>query len=529
MNEDAERADGSRIWAILWAGKYIIAASVVVFLVLAYLYTASQSKVYQATAILQVNVASNQPASVDTTATNQALAQDYATLLGSPGLLSAIRPQVDSGRLSTSTLQAHITATAQPNSSLVQLQTTAASPQAAQQLAGQVAQGFLGYLQSSAASRTTQLQTQDEQSISTLSSEIAALQAQPSSVANAQKLTSLRASLQALITQNEALVASGLAQGTSATLAGPPVAAYSPISPRRSLNLLGGLILGLILGVALAWARHLLRPEVQTAEDAAAEVGWRVLASIPLKPKLRGDDPSVVEAYRILSTRLSMTMRQRGQQVITVTSFGPQVGKTSTIKGLGEALAESGHRVLMVDGDMRAASLSSTYGFSRRAGLVDVLQGALPAEPATVHIEGSLYMLPTRPSRINAARLLSGPQTGDLVAELRRGYDYILLDTPPIAALADGLILTAMSDIVVFVVRAHLTRPADLRAASASLAQNTTPVEGMVVFEEIETDLYYPLPENGTAKATTVAMAARGPRTARLESSIARTGAESGE
>lgn len=477
---------------VLWAGKYIIAATVVIMIVLAYLYTSHESKVYQATAIIQVNVATNQPASTDSTNTNQALAQNYATLLVSPGLLSSIRSKVDRGQMSVSQLQSHLTATALPTSSLVQLQATGGSPRAAQDLALQVSNGFLSQLQTSAATRTRQLQAQDEQTIKTLTGEIATLQAQPATVAITQQIASLKASLQALITQNEALVASGLAQGTSATLASTPVAASDPISPRKSINLLGGAILGLVVGIGLAWLRMLLRPALQTAEAAASEVRWKVLASIPLKRKLQSEDPAVVEAYRILSTRLQLVMRERGQQVIAITSYGPQVGKTSTTKGLGEALAERGHRVLMIDGDMRAASLTSVLGFSSRPGLGDVLQGDSQPAPLIQPIEGSLYLLPTRPSRINAARLLSGQRTEGVIRALRAEFDYILIDTPPIAGLADGLILSSLADLIVFIVRAGITTPTDLRASLKSLDQVNTPVEGMVMFEELSADLYYP-------------------------------------
>jgi capsular exopolysaccharide synthesis family protein len=496
VNHEADPPQGRRVGAILWGGRYIIIASVVIMALLALVYTSSQPEVYQATALIQVNVATNQPASTDTTNTNQALAQNYATLMVSPGLLNSIRGQVDGGKLSTATLQGRLTASALPTSSLVQLQATGPSPDAAQRLAQQVADGFLAQLQSSASKRTAQLQAQDRETISNLSAEIAKLQSQPASVSTTQQLTSLKSSLQALITQNEALVASGLAQGTSATLSAPPVAAPDPISPRRSINVLGGVLLGLVLGVVLVWIRHLVRPEVRSAEDAASEVEWPVLASVPLNSKLRSEDPTALEAYRILSTRLSLPMRERGQKVVTVTGFGPQVGKTSTVKGLGEALAERGNRVLLVDGDMRAASLSSTFGLRDRPGLVDLLQG-MPTtiDDAIAHVEGNLYLMPARPSRVNAARLLSGPQTEELLSELRDRFDYILLDTPPIAALADGLILASLSDVVVFVVRAGLTRPADLKAAAQSLAQSRTPVEGMVVFEELTRNLYYPLAE----------------------------------
>lgn len=492
MNDSTERVDSRRVGAVLWAGRYIIGAAVVIGIVLAFLYTSHESKVYQATGIMQVNVATSQPASSDTTNTNQALAQNYATLLVSPGLLSSIRSKVDGGRLSVSQLQSHLTASALPTSSLVQLQATGGSPRAAQDLALQVSNGFLAQLRSSSAARTRQLQAQDEQTIKSLTGEIAKLQAEPSTVAITQQIASLKASLQALITQNEALVASGLAQGTSATLASTPVAQSDPISPRKSINLLGGAILGLVVGIALAWLRMLLRPALQTAEAAASEVRWKVLASIPLKRKLQSEDPAVIEAYRILSTRLHLVMRERGQQVIAVASYGPQVGKTSTVKGLGEALAERGHRVLMIDGDMRAASLTSVLGFSSRPGLGDVLQGDLNPAPLIQSIEGSLYLLPTRPSRVNAARLLSGQQTEGVISALRAQFDYILIDTPPIAGLADGLILGSLADVIVFIVRAGVTTPTDLRASLKSLDQVNTPVEGMVVFEEISADLYYP-------------------------------------
>ncbi len=492
VNDSVEQADRQRVGPILWREKYIIVAAVVVMIVLAFAYTASESKVYQASAILQVNVATNQPGSVDTTNANQGLAQNYATLLVSPGLLDTIRSNVEGGHLSTATLQSRLTATALPSTALVQLTANGPSPAAAQKLAQQVITGFLAQLQSSANTRTTQLQSQDEQAISTLSAEIAHLQALPATASNVQQIASLQSTKQALISQNEALVASGLAQGTSATLSAPPVAATDPISPRRSLNLIGGLVLGLVLGVALAWVRHLLRPALQSADDVAAAAGLPILASIPLKPKLRAEDPTVVEAYRILATNLSFAMRDKDESLLTIVGFSPEVGKTSVVMGLADAMAERGHRVLMVDGDMRAASLSTRYGHEKHPGLVDVLQGAISVDLAIVRLRRGLWLLPARPSRINAASLLSGGRMAALTPELRERFDVVLFDSPPIAGLADGLVLASLSDEVVLVARAGLTKPAELSAAVRSLRQADTTIAGIVVFEEISTDTYYP-------------------------------------
>lgn len=492
MNEIIEPSERQRVGAILWRGKFIILTSVVVMVALAFLYTASESKVYQASAIMQVNVATNQPGSVDTTNANQGLAQNYATLMVSPGLLDTIRPHVEGGHLSTAELQSRLTATALPATALVQLDANGPSPAAAQRLAQQVITGFLSELQSGAATRTAQLQSQDELAIRNLSAQIAHLQTLPKSPSTAQQITSLKSSLQALISQNEALVASGLAQGTSATLSAPPVAATDPISPRRSLNLIAGLVLGLVLGVALAWIRHLLRPELQTSDDVAASVGLPILASIPLKPKLQAEDPAVVEAYRILSTNLSFAMRDTDQRLVTIVGFSPQVGKTSVVMGLGRAMAERGKRVLMVDGDMRAAALSERLEHEQHAGLVDILQGSSSLEEAMVRLHRGLWLLPARQATVNAASLLSSSQMASLIPELRERFDLVLFDSPPIAALADGLILTSLSDLVVFVVRTGLTKPADLKATAASLTQGYTPIAGMVVFEELAAETYYP-------------------------------------
>jgi capsular exopolysaccharide synthesis family protein len=508
VNDVVEPSDRQRVGAILWQGKYIILASVVVMVILAFLYTSSEAKVYQATAILSVNVATTQPGSVDTTNTNQGLAGNYATLLVSPGLLNTIRPDVEGGHLSTAALQSRLTATALPATALVQLDANGPSPAAAQTLAQQVITGFLTELQTGAATRTAQLQSQDELAIGNLSSQIAHLQTLPSTPANKQQIASLKSSLQALISQNEALVASGLASGTSATLTAAPVAATDPISPRRSLNLLGGLVLGLVLGVALAWIRHLLRPALQTADDVSVSVGLPILASIPLKPKLQSEDPAVVEAYRILSTNLSFAMRETDQRLVTVAGFSPQVGKTSVVMGLANAVAERGTRVLMVDGDMRAASLSGRFGYTEHPGLVDVLEGSLSLDQAMVRLHRGLWLLPARQSRINAATLLSGGRMADLIPELRDRFDLVLFDSPPIAVLADGLILASLSDLVVFVVRTGLTKPADLKASAASLTQGFTPIAGMVVFEAIAADLYYPNVGKGPRAAESPPVAA---------------------
>jgi capsular polysaccharide biosynthesis protein len=182
---------GQSLTQIIWAEKWVILVSIAVMIGLAIAYTSSEAKVYQATAVLQVNIATSNPGSADTTASNQGLAQNYATLLVSSGLLDTIRGQVEGGRLSVSDLQSHLTATALPNTALVQLQATGPSPAAAQSIAQQVVTAFLSELQRSASSRTNQLQAQDGQATAALSAQISKLQSQRASPATTHGTVSL--------------------------------------------------------------------------------------------------------------------------------------------------------------------------------------------------------------------------------------------------------------------------------------------------------------------------------------------------
>jgi receptor protein-tyrosine kinase len=296
-----------------------------------------------------------------------------------------------------------------------------------------------------------------------------------------------------LIEQDANLVANGLAQGTSATLSAPPAASSSPIKPRRSLNLLAGLLLGLLLGVGLAWMRDVLRPGLRSADDAAALLDVPVLASIPLRPQLGATDPVLPEAYDVLHANLFFAMRNQDLRVVTLVGPNPRVGKTSVVEGLANVAARGGRNVLIIDGDMRAGALSSRFRQGLHAGLVELLQGTVDLDEALVSLGPDLSLLPTRPSRINPPSLLSGSRMRVLTAELRERFDIVLIDSPPISGLADGLILASLSDAVVIVIRTGLTKPGDLIAAATSVHQSQTPIAGLVVFEERPVDSYYPV------------------------------------
>lgn len=491
MNE-IEPIKQQRIGPILLREKYVILVSIIVMFALALIYTETASKTYQATGIMEVNLPTSNLGSSDTTAANQALAQNYATLLVSSGFLRTILPKVDDGKLTLSELESSINASSVPTSALVQLEATAPSPEQAQTIATDVAVGFLAYLQKSAAANTARLQAQLEREIASLSTRISALEPTASDPAVAAQITSLKASRAALINQSATLVANGLAEGTSASLSAPPSASSDPVSPKRTLNLIAGLILGAILGIGLAWAREVLRPAIHSSGDLTSLTDLPVLASIPLNARFGPDDAALIEAYRVLYANLRFVLRANDVRVVTVVGLNPRVGKSSTVEGLARVIGTD-RNVLVVDGDMRASTLSQRLGYGEHVGLIDVLAGTSPLDDAVVKLDNGVSLLPTRPSHEDASALLSRRRTLAVMAVLRERFDLVLIDSPPLAGLADGLILASQSDSVVLVVRAGLTKPADIAQAATSLQHNQTPIAGLVVFEEVVLDPYYPL------------------------------------
>ncbi len=502
MHEQGEPRNRQPVGQILWRGKYVILASVVVMVALAALYTARSAKVYEANALLEVSIPS-QPSSADTTAAAQGLAQNYATLLVSPGFLSEVRPKVEGGRLSTAELESRLSADALTQTALVELHSTGPSPLAAQNLGRQITSAFLADLQSEAASRSATQRAQIEETINGLSTQIGALQASPNAASPsvAAQISALEASRQALIAQSATLVANGVVQGTSATLSAPPAASATPIRPRRSLNLLAGLVLGLLLGVSIAWLRYILQPGLRSSEEAATVLAdVPVLASIPLISGSWSQDPSLAEAFSVLRTNLAFAMRGRGLSVVTFVGPNPGVGKTSTIEGLAGTAAHWGQNVLVVDGDIRMASLSDRLGHTVGPGLSDILQGSLDIDDlddALVSLAPDVSLLPTQVAQLDPPSLLSNSRMRALDQVLRDRFEIILIDSPPIAGLADGLILASLSDAVVIVARTDLTSPRNLIETATSLHQSNTPIAGLVVFEKRVIESYYPAPAGG--------------------------------
>lgn len=483
----------NQLGTLLWRGKWLVALALVVTIGLAVLVTALTAKVYEATAIFQITSPNASPGEA-TDLANQGLAKNYATLIVSPSFLERVKGRVAGGRLGTSELESTLKAGVVEETGLMELRARGDSPRDAQQIAGQVSAAFVSTLQRDATSRTALQQREIETEVGALSQRIDRLagSAPRTSEAEAQ-IGSLRDSRDALRKQSANLVANGVAQGSSATLTAAPTAASTPVSPRPSLNLLAAIVLGLLLGIGLVYLRERLRPALHSAEDAADLLGVPVLTSVPLRRRPKPGDPVLTEAYEMLHAQLSLTAQGDEVNVVTMGSVNPAEGKTSAVEGAAYAAVRGGNNVLVVDGDLRVASLSKRLDQPHGSGLIELVEGRASLDEAIRTLGPGLDVLPANPPVANPPALLNSPRMHELIAELRLRYDLVLIDSPPLAHLADSSILASLSDGFVLVVRTGVTTPADLTAARAIVKQAGSRIIGIVVFEPRSIDkTYYP-------------------------------------
>lgn len=180
------------------------------------------------------------------------------------------------------------------------------------------------------------------------------------------------------------------------------------------------------------------------------------------------------EQYRTLRTQVFHAAEKQLTQVILVTSAVAGEGKTSTILNLAWAIAQSREkRVLVIDSDLRRPSISSYLGLDFELGFGEVLNEVSEALPSIVRVaDSTLYILSSSRAEAQPAELLSKERVGETLAELRKYFDYILIDAPPVVAFADARLLANHADAVIIVVRAGLAGHSTVERAIEALPHN---------------------------------------------------------
>jgi capsular exopolysaccharide synthesis family protein len=272
----------------------------------------------------------------------------------------------------------------------------------------------------------------------------------------------------------------------------------SPVSPRLALNLPMGAVFGLFFGLLLAFTIESLDNTVKSPEAAEELVGAPLLGVIPMLSHPRQHpmadaaerdlvvfkDPTCLaaEACRSIRTNMLFISAQKEFSLFSVTSPGPQDGKTTVAINLAVTMAQAGGRILLIDCDMRRPRVYRSFGLKSDKGITSVMAGHLELKDAVCKSEvPNLDILPCGPMPPNPAELLHTDRFRQILAQCRGSYDRVILDSPPIGPVTDPAIIGGATDGVVLVLRAgHTTREAT-QFARRQLADAGARILGLVI------------------------------------------------
>jgi capsular exopolysaccharide synthesis family protein len=298
----------------------------------------------------------------------------------------------------------------------------------------------------------------------------------------------LSGQISALSAQVASLTSPDVTPGTIIQPAEPPIA---PSSPNHRQDIALGFLAGLVLGIGFAFLREQLDDRIHSRTDleSAAQApvlavvskvpGWRKKSSeTRLVSKAAPGSPSA-EAYRTLRTNLQFIAREGSLRTIAVTSPHAGEGKTTTVANLAVTLAQTGKRVVAVSADLRKPRLHRFFGLDNESGLSLILAGREELGDVAKRVPGidALRVVPSGPVPPNPAELLSSDEMEELLGTLRKTADYVVMDTAPILAVSDAMIVAPRVDGVLLMTEADET----MRGAAAHAREQLEQVGANVI------------------------------------------------
>lgn len=492
---------------------WLILASVVIASVAAYLGTRDTPRLYNSRTTLMVGQTLSSPnPNYDELYTPQLLAQSYADL--------ARREPVLQGTLDAlglkwpwRSLQGMVSSQVVQNTQLLQISVIDVDSERARILADEVAQQLI--LQSPTAT-DPQKDAEREFALAQIADlraniqkaqdEIRQLDEVISTANSARQIQDARSRQQTLQIQistwqaTYAQLLTGLGQGTPNYLSIVEQAQTgSPVGTSTANTVLMAAAIGLALSVAAALLLEYLDDTVKSPVDVARASSE--LVTLGGIARIQGGDKLITmehprspisEAYRVLRTGIQFASIDHPKRLILVTSPGQGEGKTTTVSNLAVVMAQAGHRVLLVDADLRRPMLHKYFAVQNFQGLTTVLlQVSLTAAAGETRallqqaiqptsVEG-LSLLPSGPLPPNPSEMLSSAKMRTALTALSSAYDVVLVDSPPALVVTDAAVLSAQVEAVLFVVDAGRTRIGALQHAVDRLAKVKAPVLGVAL------------------------------------------------
>lgn len=506
---EEDTLDLRRVGAVVWLRAPLIAALVAVAFVGTFIYSTSQTDLFNATSKIRV-VDPNSQAVFDGVQIRIDPKRDVDTqmqLLRSEDLRAAVDERIGA----ESTQISSISVSSVGSTDIINITVSSSSPEVAQATANAIAEIYVEQRRNqvigSFSGRADELRAKALDLDNDIGVIDGRLGERATTAAQADVLRSQRASLvsqqsdlRTRATEFDIEAASRSGAAEVANTASLPTAPYSP-TPMRDAVLAG--VLALLAGIGLAFLLDRLDDGVRSVEDVDnLGSGVPVIGGIPIagadkKGARRLDrhgkrglvplDSISAEAYRALASNLRFSALGGKRTRILVTSAEGSEGKSTVVANLAVVLVESGQRVVVVSGDLRKPSIESFFGLDfKDSGITRVLLGDQTLEeamkPVALASGRRLAVLPAGPLPHNPAEVVSSAAMGALLDRLESaGADFILIDSPPLLPVADSLALAQFADGAIVLAVVGQTRRNHLREVLDRLRKVNVDIVGVVL------------------------------------------------
>jgi capsular exopolysaccharide synthesis family protein len=308
-----------------------------------------------------------------------------------------------------------------------------------------------------------------------------------------REATSARELYEDLLQRTNETSVSSEYRGTSIQVVDPAEIPQGHVLPQVSRDLTKSALIGLALALGLVFGVEYFDSRLKSPDEVKAHLDLPFLGMIPAAPTkdtasgeapllVADSSPAFSEAMRAVRTAVLFSSADEGARSVVITSTGPHEGKTLVSSSLAITLAQAGQRTLVIDADMRRPRLHEALDRSQEPGLSNVLVGDTAvgdaARPTAVP---NLWLLSAGHIPPNPAELLGSRKFNDLFAELKRRYDWIVIDAPPVMPVTDASVLAHAAGGVLFVVGAEMTPRQSAQAAIEQLRSAKARFVGVVL------------------------------------------------
>jgi capsular exopolysaccharide synthesis family protein len=259
-----------------------------------------------------------------------------------------------------------------------------------------------------------------------------------------------------------------------------------PLIRRQYTNLARGIILGIVLAAITAWLLETLDKTVKSPQTARQLFDYPLLGTIP---NFQGShlivrdnsNAFVSEAFRMLQTNLRFLNVDRQCKVIVISSSVGKEGKSVVASNLAIAVAQLGRQVLLIDGDLRQPTQHLIWELPNNIGLSSVLTGQVEFNEAVTEVLPNLQLLASGETSNTPIALIDSSQMAVLIANSAQNYDFVIVDSPPLTASADAMLLGKMTDGIMLVVRPEVADFNSINTSKDLLEQSHQTVLGIVI------------------------------------------------